>query len=90
MKNRVELFLAKMFPPVELSEVSRQNIAAITAQIFEITGSKIVDHGKPRRRKFFLQREDEIGADEAGPSGNDEVVRRIFHDEARGNSEADK
>src|SRR2546427_11293435 len=42
-------------------------------------GAEIVDHGQARVRKFSLQREGEIGADEAGATGNEEVGRGLCH-----------
>ncbi len=80
MKNRVELFIAELFAPVERGQVLRDEIAAITAQIFKIAGAKIVDHGQARFREFLLQRESEIGADEAGATCDEEIGRGCGHE----------
>jgi hypothetical protein len=45
-------------------------VVSISSEIFEVTGTKIVDHRQSRFGKFFLQRQGEIGADESGPSGD--------------------
>ena len=73
MKDRVELFAAELFLPIERRQVLRHEVAAITAQIFKIAGAEIVDHGEPRVRKFLLERESQIRADEAGAAGHEEV-----------------
>ena len=72
-KNAVEFFVAELLPPIERREIGGDKIAAVTAQIFEIAGAKIIDHRQARLRKFFLQRESEIRADEAGPAGDEKV-----------------
>ena len=77
MKNRVELFVAELFAPIQRGKVLSDKIAAIAGEILEISGTKIVDHRETRVRKFLLQREREIGADEAGSTGDDQVGRRV-------------
>ena len=77
MKNGVELFVAELFVPVERCQILRYQIAAIAGQVLEIAGAKVIDYGETRGLKFFLQREREIGADEASAAGDDEVGRRI-------------
>ena len=76
MKNGVEFFVAELFVPVERCQILRHEIAAITAQIFKIARTEIVDHGQARLGKFFLQSERKIGADEAGPAGDHQIGRR--------------
>ncbi len=73
MENAVEFFVAKLRLPIERREVGRDKIAAIAAQVFEIARAKIVDHGQTRRGIFLLQRKGEVGADEAGPTGDEKV-----------------
>ena len=73
MKNRVELFIAELLAPIERGQVLGNEISAVTGEILEIAGTKIINHREPRVRKFLLQREREIGADEAGSTGDDEV-----------------
>ena len=73
MKNGVELFAAELFAPIERRQVLRDQIAAIAAQIFKITGAKIVDYREPRSGKFFLEGEREIGADKAGATGDEKA-----------------
>ncbi len=43
MKNRVELFVAKLFPPIQLRQISRNKIPAIATEILEIARAKVVD-----------------------------------------------
>ena len=77
MKNGVELFVAELFVPVERCQILRHEIATITGQVLEIAGAKVIDHREARVRRFFLQSEREIGADEAGAAGDDEIGRRV-------------
>ena len=77
MKDRVEPFVAELLSPIERGQILRNKVAAVAGEILEIAGTKIVDHREPRIRKFLLQREREIGADEAGAAGDDEVGRRV-------------
>src|SRR5438876_4069467 len=76
MENGVELFVAKLFSPIQRSQILRDQIPAVSGEIFEITGAKVVDHGETRVRKFFLQRKSEIGADETGAASDNQVRRR--------------
>ena len=73
MKNGVELLVAEPFSPIERRQIRRDKIAAISLEIFEIAGAKIVDHGQAGVREFFLQSERQVGADEAGATGDDDV-----------------
>ena len=73
MKNRVEFFVAELFAPIQRGQILRDEIAAITLQILEIAGAKIVDHGQPRVREFVLQREHQVRADEAGAAGDERL-----------------
>ena len=43
MKNRIELFVAKLLPPIQLRQIGRNKIAAIAAEILKIAGAKVVD-----------------------------------------------
>jgi len=52
---------------------SSDEISAIACQVFEITGSKIINHCEVRVREFLLQRKREIRSDEAGATGDNEV-----------------
>ena len=90
MKNRVEFFVAELLAPIERGQILRDEIAVVAGEILEIAGAKIVDHGQARVGKFFLQREGEIGADEAGAAGDEEMVRRSLHEKQRCRGEADK
>ena len=76
MKNRVELFVAELLPPIERRQILRDEIAAIAGEILEIAGAEIVDHRQSRFRESFLQSENEIRADEAGAAGDKEVEVR--------------
>jgi len=76
MKNGIELFVAELFVPVERRQILRYEIAAIAGQVLEIAGAEIVDYHETRSRKLFLQGEREIGADEAGPAGDEQIGRR--------------
>ena len=71
MENSIELFVTELFVPIQGGEILRDEISAIAAKIFKITGTKIIDHREARVRKFFLEREGEIGADEAGAAGDE-------------------
>ena len=77
MKNRVEPLVPELFAPIERRQVLRNEIAAISSEIFEITRAEIVDHRQSRIGKFLLQRKCEIGADETGSAGDDQIRRRI-------------
>src|SRR6267143_642836 len=79
MKNGLELFVAELFAQFERRQILRDEIAAVAAQIFKITGTKIIDHREARFRKFFLQREREVGADEAGAAGNEKIGSGLWH-----------
>ena len=76
MKDRVERFIAELFVPVEVRQILCYEVAAIAFQILEVARAEIVNHRETRVRKFFLQSEREIGADEAGPAGDDQIGRR--------------
>src|SRR6266481_7983721 len=73
MKNRIELFIAELFSPIEGRQILRHEIPAITGEIFEITGAEIVDDRETRIGEFFLQCQRKVGANEAGSAGNHEV-----------------
>ena len=73
VKDRVEPFIAELFSPIERGQILRDEIAAISGEIFEITGAKIIDHRDARVRKSLLQRQREIGTDETGAAGDHEV-----------------
>jgi len=79
MENGIELFVAKLFAPTECRQILGDKIAAVTAQILEIARTEIIDHRQARFRKFFLQREGEIGADEAGSTGDKKIRRGCGH-----------
>src|SRR5436305_2222898 len=77
MENNVELFVAEPFLPTQRSQILRDQIPAVSGEIFEITRAKVVDHGEARVWKFFLQRQREIGADETGAASDNQVQSRI-------------
>ena len=77
MKNGVQLLLAELLVPIEGRQILRYEVAAIVFQILEVAGAKIIDHREPRIREFFLQRQREIGADEAGATSDNEIGRRV-------------
>jgi len=77
MKNCVELFIAELLVSIERGEVPRNEISTISSEVVEIAGPEIVNHSQTRVWKFLLQREREIGADEAGSTGDDQVGRRV-------------
>ena len=77
MKNRVERFIAKLFPPVERRQILRNEIATVTGEILKITRAEIVDDRQTRVLESFLQRQGEIRADETGAARDDEVLRRV-------------
>lgn len=54
MKDCVERFIAKLFPPVETRQILRNEIATVTGQILEITRAKIVDDREGGVWEFFL------------------------------------
>ena len=70
MKNCIELLTGELVSPIESSQILRNEVAAISEKVLEIARAKIVDHRQPRLREFFLQRQGEIRADEAGSSGD--------------------
>ena len=70
MKDCVERFIAELLAPVERRQILRNEVSAVAGQILEITGAKIVNYRNMSVRKSFLQRQGEIGADEAGPASN--------------------
>ena len=53
MKNRVEFFVAEVFSPVERCQIERDEIAAVTGEIFEITRAKVIDHGQTQLPGIF-------------------------------------
>ena len=77
MKNGVELFVTELVVPIQSRQILRNEVAAISREILEIAGTKIVDHRQTRIRKFFLQRQCKIGADETGSASDDEIGRRV-------------
>ena len=77
MKNGIELFVGELIAPIERCQILRDKVATVAGEILKIAGAKIIDHRELRVRKFLLQREREIGADEAGAAGDDEVGRRV-------------
>ena len=86
VKNCVELFVAELSAPVECGEVLRNEIATISGKILEIARAEIVNHREPCVRKFFLQGEREIGADETSSAGDEQIGRRT----SRGHSRLNK
>ncbi len=86
MKNRVELFVAELLAPIERGEVSRNEILTIAGEILEIAGPEIINHREMCVRKFFLQREREIGADETSSARDEQIRRRT----SRGHSRLNK
>ena len=74
VKNGVELFVAKLFPPIERRQVLRNEIAAIAGQVFEIAGAEIIDHSQACVREFFLQRQREVRADKACAAGYEKIA----------------
>ena len=77
MKNGVDLLIAELVVPIQSRQILRNEVAAISREILEIAGTKIVDHRQTRIRKFFLQRQCKIGADETGSASDDEIGRRV-------------
>lgn len=77
MKNRIEFFVAELLAPIECRQILGDKIASVSTKILEVAGAKIIDHGQARVRKFLLQGEREIGADEASSAGDDEIEKRI-------------
>ena len=77
MKNGIKSFIAELLPPIKRGEILRDEIAAVSDQVFEIAGAEIINHGQARTRKPLLQGQGKIGADEAGAAGDDEVGRGI-------------
>ena len=76
MEDRVERFIAKLFPPVEPRQILRNEIATVTGQILKITRAEIVNHRNTRVRESVLQSQYEIRADETGAAGDNEVKAR--------------
>ena len=72
-ENGVDLFVTELLDPIQSCQILCHEIAAISGEILEIPRAKIVDHRQTRIRKFFLQRQGEIGADEAGSASDDEI-----------------
>ena len=83
MKNPIELCVAKLLAPIERGEILRNEISTIAGKILEIAGAKIVNHGETCVRKFFLQREREIGADETSSAGDEQIGRRTRRGHSR-------
>ena len=77
VKNGVELLIAELVLPIARCQVLRYKVPGVTGEVLKITRAKIVDHSQPRVRKFFLQRQSEIGADKTGSAGDDEIGRRM-------------
>ena len=70
MENAIEGFVAELRAPIESGQIRCDEVALITTKIFEIAGTEIIDDREARTRKFLLQREDKIRADETGSAGN--------------------
>src|SRR5437764_12987835 len=77
MKNCIKAFVVELLAPIEGRQILRDEIAAVTGEILKVTRAEIIDHRETRVREFFLQGEREIGADETGPAGDNEVGRRV-------------
>ena len=77
MKNGIELFVGELIAPIERCQILRDKVATVAGEILEIAGAEIINHCETRVPKFLLQSEREIGADEAGATGDDEVGRSI-------------
>ena|SRR5689334_22900292 len=73
MENSVKFLPAELLRPIHRRKILGNKIPAITTEIFEITGAKIVDHSQPRGRKFILQRQGKVGADETGATGDKQI-----------------
>jgi hypothetical protein len=56
--------------PIERRQILGYEIATISEKVLEIARAKIINHRETRLRKFFLQLESEVRADEAGASGD--------------------
>ena len=82
MKNGVEsgsCRITELFSPIQRRQILRDKITAVSGEILEITGAKIVDYCQTRVGKFFLQRQREIRSDEPGAACDDEVGRGSGH-----------
>jgi hypothetical protein len=77
MKDRVECSVAELLVPVERRQILRNEVATVTGEILKITRAKIVNYRNTRVRESFLQRQREIGADEACAASDDEVLGRV-------------
>ena len=77
MENRIELLVAELLAPIERRQIFGDKIASVSAKILEVARAKIIDHGQARVRKFLLQGERQIGADEASSARDDEIEKRI-------------
>ena len=75
VKNGVEVLIAELLAPIQPRHIGRDKIAAVSTEILEITGAKIIDYGQARVRKFFLQVECKIGADEPSSAGDKQIGR---------------
>ena len=77
MKNGIELLISELLAPIKSCQILRHEIAAVSGEVLKITRAEIVNYGQTRLRKFFLQRQSEIGADKTGSAGDDEIGRRM-------------
>ena len=76
MENRIKprhFRIAELVSPIERGQVFCDKIPPITGEILEIARPEIVNHRKMRIGESFLQRQRQIGADEAGAAGDNEV-----------------
>jgi len=73
VENRVELFAAELPAPIQGGQVLGNKVAPVTAQIFEITGPEIINHGEPGGWNLVLEGKGQVGADKAGPAGDEQI-----------------
>jgi len=77
VEDAIEFLVAELLLPVEGREILGGEITLVAGEILEVTGAEIVDHRQPRGGEFFLQPQDQIGTDETGATGDEQVGRRI-------------
>ena len=76
MENRIKprhFRIAELVSPIERRQVFCDKITTITSEILEIARPEIVNYRKTRIWESFLQRQRQIGADEARAAGDNEV-----------------
>ena len=74
VKDRVEGFIPELRVPIQSGNIRGYEIPPEATQISEVPRTKIIDHNDARLGMTGLKFPDEIGSDEARPTGDENIA----------------